>query len=61
VMNDSFMITVSVHGDPADIQVACFDERVELHGAESSKLWEHGAKSSMHYDSRIKYILPSSF
>jgi hypothetical protein len=60
VMNDSFVVTVSVYGEPADINVACFDERIKLHGAESTKLWEHGAKSSMRWDNDVSYILPSS-
>jgi hypothetical protein len=53
VMNDSFVVTVSVYGEPADINVACFDERIKLHGAESTGLWEHGAKSSMRWDSDV--------
>jgi hypothetical protein len=64
LMNDSFAVTASAgptgSGYPVDIKIACLDERVKLHGAESTKLWDQGAKSSMRCDSGIEYILPSS-
>jgi len=55
-MNESFVVTLCSD----DIEVSCFDERIKLHGAESTKLWEHGAKSSMRWDNDIFYTLPSS-
>jgi hypothetical protein len=49
-MNDSFIVTVRSDKKAGDIQVACVDERVKLHGAQSTKLW----------DSEHSYTLPSS-
>jgi hypothetical protein len=47
-INDSFVVTVGSD----DIEVACFDERVKLYGAESTKLWDP--------DHEHPYSLPSS-
>ena len=55
-MNESFIVIVSTDL----IEVACFDERIKMHGAASTKLWEHGAKSGMRRDKEVSYILPSS-
>lgn len=37
-MNDSFIVTSSFD----HFEVACFDERIKLHGAESTELWNSG-------------------
>jgi hypothetical protein len=47
-MNDTFAVTLCSD----KIEVACFDERVTLHGAESTKLWDPEYKHP--------YTLPSS-
>jgi hypothetical protein len=60
VMNDSFLVTVSAHEYPAKIKVFCLDERVKLHGAECTLLWEREANPSLYWDNEIKYNLPSS-
>ena len=61
VMNDSFAVTVRANRGPAGIQVACFDERVEMHGAESTGLWEDGAKSrTLCWNNNVPYTLPST-